>query len=508
MNRRLQSSLADLLALLLSLLLALVIWVNAQQGEDPTLRRALQIPVEFIGIPESVRIIEPSNLNSIVVVVFEGPTSVVDTLTAADFTATVDLSQIPRGEQQLAPITVRANTDEITLDAPAPGELAVHLEELITKEVPVELDLRGSLPRGYTADEPLVEPPSIIVKGIASDVERLAQARATVFLSNDDTQTKVVTPQPIFYDQQGRVAGVSNLELSQSTVTITVPIQEAADFANRVISVNLVGDPAPGYRVLNTSVNPASVLVTGRPSQLELPFRVQTEPIDVTGLTETFQTRVSLLLPSGITLDEVQEIIATVEIEPFSSTKIFNRPVQVLGLDEGLEAVVEPDSVRVVLFGPLPVLDALPEQEVAVTVDVFGLEQGIYELEPAVNIPERGVEKRSVQPTLVTVIINQPLTATTGLTETLLLEDDTAVTTPSPSLPRYHANAQKMGNSHSMIAILPESVCANPALKMGHGRTWTNTDKSLFSSRSSRASRLITTENLAACPLFRENSCL
>lgn len=423
MSQRFKTSLADLMALLLSLLLALVIWVNAQQGEDPIIRRALQIPVELTGIPENVRIIEPSNLNSAVLVVYEGPTSVVDKLTTTDFSATVDVSLVPNGQPQTVPVIVRVDNDEITMDPPAPSEINVYLEELITKEVPVELDLRGSVPRGYDAGEALLEPQFITVKGIASDVERLASARVTVFLSTEDTQTKVVSPQPIFYDQQGRVTGVSNLEVSDNQVTVTIPIQEAADFANKVISVNVVGDPAPGYRVLNTSVDPPSVLVTGRPSQLELPFRVQTEPIDVTGLTESMQTRVSLVLPSGITLDEVQEIVATVEIEPFSSTKIFNRPIEVLGLNEELEAVIQPETARVVLFGPLPALDALPEQEVEVTVDVFGLEEGTFELEPTVSIPDRGLEIRSVQPALITVIITQPMTTTAGLTETAQLNN-------------------------------------------------------------------------------------
>lgn len=407
--RRFKSSLADLMALLLSLLLAVVIWVNAQQGDDPILRRALQVPVEFINVPENVRIIEPSNLNNVAVVaVFQGPTSVVDTLTPADFSAIVDLSQTPYGQGQLAPVEVRTGAAQITLDPPAPDQISVHLEPLVSKEIPVALDLRGSVPRGYTAGDALLEPASITVRGIESDVSRLELARVTVFLSNEDTQTKVVSPQPIFYDQQGRVAGVSNLELGQNQVTVTIPIEESADFANRVISVNIVGEPAPGYRVLNTSVNPPSVLLTGRPSQLEQPFRVQTEPIDVTGLTETFSTRVSLALPPGITLDEVQEIVATVEIEPFSSTKVFNRPIEVLGLGSDLQAVIQPETARVVLFGPLPVLDAMPEQEVEVTVDVFGLRPGIYELEPTVIIPNRGLEIRSVQPALITVIITRP----------------------------------------------------------------------------------------------------
>ncbi len=438
MRQTLKARVADIIALLLSFLLACAIWVNAQQGEDPLIRRTLQIPVTFVNVPENVKIMQPSNLNTIVLIAYEGPTSIVDSLTADDFLATVDLSQVALGVDQAAPINVRPNNDDIMLDPPAPDSITVHLEPQIEKEILVELELRGSVPRGYTTEEPLVEPEFITVKGIASDVNKLAVARVTVFLSSEDTQTKIVSPQPIFYDQQGRVAGVSSLELSHNVVNVTLPIKEAADFANKVISVNVVGEPAPGYRILNATVDPPTVLVTGRPSQLERPFSVQTEPIDVTGLTETFATRVSLNLPEGVTLDEVQEIVATVEIEPFSSTKIFNRPIEILGTNETLKTSVDPETARVVLFGPLPVLDALPEQEVVVTVDVFGLAIGTHRVEPVVTIPDRGLEIRSIQPALVTVNITRPVTTTSSLSETLHLRGTAVAAVYDHPFAGYH----------------------------------------------------------------------
>ncbi|MCP4359528.1 MAG: hypothetical protein GY796_16075 [Chloroflexi bacterium] len=440
MKKKFGARLADLTALLLSLFLALIVWVNAQQTEDPVIRRALQIPVELIGQPEDVKIIQPGNSNVTVLIAYEGPTSIIDPLTARDFTATADLSQVELGRQQTVPIEVRTDIDGIAIDPPAPSDINVFLEQLISDEIPVELDLRGNVPRGYTADEALVDPEFINVTGIASDVNELALARVTVFLGNNNTQTKLVSPQPIFYDHQGRVASVSGLDLNPSQVQVTIPINEAEDFANKVISVNIVGDPAPGYRLLDAIVEPPSVLVTGRPSTLEQPFRVETEPIDITGLTETFQTRVTLILPDGITLDEVQEIVATVEIEPISSIKVFNRPVELQGVPEELEATIEPENVRVVLFGPLPVLDALPEQEVLATLDLFGLDVGDYEVEPVVTIPERGLEIRSIQPSLINVNITHTMTTTNEITGTQSLTETSSTLLLEPvTPPRYPA---------------------------------------------------------------------
>ena len=366
----------------------------------------------------------------------------VSELSPDDFSAIIDLSEVPLGSEVSVPVEVQTTNTQVTLDDPIPNIVTVRLEKLVTRQIDVELEIRGDVARGHTMGEPLIDPPVISVTGTESEVDRLDFAQVTVFL-NDDTQTRIESPQPLFYNRQGRVASVSGLQLSADQVQVTIPINESADFASKVITADVVGQPAPGYRVLGVTIEPSSVLVTGRPTQLALPFRVQTEPIDITGLTETFESQVSLLLPEGISLDSVDEITVTVQIEPFSSTKIYNLPIELLGVNEALEVTVDPDTVRVVLFGPSPVLDTLTEQEVRVSLDLFGLELGEYSLEPDVDVPDRGLELRSIQPSVIDVIITEPITPTENFSdiESLPLDiqqtlatdcdESTAVSTPS-----------------------------------------------------------------------------
>ncbi len=411
MIRLTRSLIANLATLLLSFVLAVVIWVNAMQVEDPNIKRALQIPATFIGLPEDVTRISPENDNPPVLISYEGPTSIVSELSQDDFTAIIDLTDVPLGSDVSVPVEIQAENTQVTLDDPIPESVTVHLEKLVTREIDVELDIRGEVARGHTMGNVLIDPPMIAVTGTESEVDQLDFAQVTIFL-NDGTQTLIETRQPLFYDRQGRVASVSGLQLSTEEVEVTIPINESADFANKVITADIIGQVAPGYRVLGVTIEPSSVLVTGRPTQLALPFRVQTESIDITGLTETYQDQVSLVLPEGITLDSVTEITVTVQIEPFSSTKIYNQPIELLGISEDLEVTIEPDTLRVVLFGPSPVLDTLTEQEVRVSLDLFGLEPGEYSLEPDVDVPDRGLELRSIQPSVIEVIISEPITPT------------------------------------------------------------------------------------------------
>ena len=90
-----RSFLSNFLTFLLSLLLAILIWLNASQENDPTRLQSFQIPIDFIGQPENSTLVA-SDENMVFVV--EAPSSVMNQLTPADFTAVVDLSQVALGE--------------------------------------------------------------------------------------------------------------------------------------------------------------------------------------------------------------------------------------------------------------------------------------------------------------------------------------------------------------------------------------------------------------------------
>ena len=347
--KKIRSLITGTTTLLLSLLLAIVIWYNAVQAEDPEIRRSVQIPVTYIGLPENVIIAEPSNPDQDILVTYEGRTSIVTQLKPTDFSAIIDLSELPVGETLMVPIQIESNQQNIIINPPTPDQIELYLEELKTVKIPVKVDIRGSTARGHMREAELVEPSEISVTGTASEVNSLDFALVTVFL-NGENQTIVADPQPIYYDRQGRIASVRNFDVSTNEVQVTVPIHESEDFAEKIISVDIVGEPAPGYRLISARVNPSTILVTGRPTQLQLPFNVQTEPIDITGLTESFSDVVTLILPQGIEQDEVEEIVVDVQIEPFRSTKIFNQAVTIQGLEETKVGVLNPETVRVVLF--------------------------------------------------------------------------------------------------------------------------------------------------------------
>jgi YbbR domain-containing protein len=417
MIRLFRSLIANLATLTTAVLLAIVIWAAAVRAGDPAVLQTIQIPVTIIGQPPSTLL--QNRGHEVVQVVLEGRDSAFAELSPEDFRALVDLSDVPFGESDVE-IEIEFSHPFVTIISKFPERSTVRLEQIVTREIPIRPDLRGDVARGHVRGEPFVEPDVIRVTGPASRVDQLLEGRITIFLSNE-RQDVVVTRRPTFYDVQGNVTGASGLTLSHDEVVVSLPVIELAGFAEKPITPDWEGLPAEGYRLLNVTVQPKSILVTGPPAVLDRLRVLRTQPIDINGLTQSFTQQVALVLPNGITLDEPESIIVTVEIEPILTSAVITKQPELRALGRDLAAVIEPQGVRVFLFGPLPVLDSLQDDDVRVTLDLLNLGVGIHNVTPIVDVFANDVEVRSFQPPVVTVIITQPITATEETTPTLSL---------------------------------------------------------------------------------------
>jgi YbbR domain-containing protein len=409
-----RSLLSNLTTLLLALILAVTVWATAIRADDPVENRILEIEVQTVGAPPDAELLNRPPESALITI--EGPVSALEQVSPADYRGVIDLSEVPFGET-VVPIDVRGQHEQVEVLTTFPETANVRIEQIVTRDIPVSLQVRGEVARGHRQGEARVVPDTIQVTGLASRVNPLSEGRIVVFV-DDAREDLTELRRPTFYDLQGNVASVAGLNLSPDEVEAVVPVSELAGFAEKPITVNWVGEPAPGYRLLDVNVEPASLQVTGAPALLE-GLRIETESVVITGLTESESRQVALDLPEGVSLVDVQPVVVTVEIEPILSGDVVQRPVEVRALGEGLEATLDPEQVRVFLFGPLPVLDSLAEEDVRVTVDLLNLITGTHVLEPVVSVDANDVEVRSTQPPVVTVIISDVITVTEGLTETL-----------------------------------------------------------------------------------------
>lgn len=206
--------------------------------------------------------------------------------------------------------------------------------------VPIKVDLRG--------------PREVITRLTPNDV----QARRS--FSHDQT----------FLREALAAGGTRTLEIPQTDVVVTRPgvevsairtsqleiaFSQVVDWEPRLINPQILGTPAPGFRVVSVKVEPSRVPARGPASIRERqPGPYEVEAVDVSGERvpageRNYQLRVkrAVKTPLGVVCDAQVEVIVTIVPEPEVRELLF--PVRVLlSSQRGTStAVIEPLAVSV-----------------------------------------------------------------------------------------------------------------------------------------------------------------
>ena len=398
---------------LLSLILGVSVWVSAVSTEDPNevLTYPDPIPLEVIG--QDASLILTNEIPESVEISLRAPRSVWESLIARDNSvrATLDLTGLSAGEHT-RPVQIMVDRRPYQLVLVNPSTVPVVLESFYTQTFPLSLSLSGQPAAGYQVGEATMDVTEVAISGPESLVRQATRARVPVSLDGVREGIDESMPIQVLNAQDEIVRG---LTISPESVHVTVPISQQGGFRDVAVKVVVQGQQAPGYRIENISVFPPVVTVFADDPELvnQLPGIVETQALDLQDRDEDVSTRLSLNLPENITLVGAQTVQVQVSISPIqTSLTLLNQLIDVNGLQEGLGAQVFPPTVDVIISGPVPVLDGLESREVAVSVDVSGLEIGVYQLTPEVKVLVENVLVESILPGTVEVVIAVPSTPT------------------------------------------------------------------------------------------------
>ena len=149
---------------------------------------AFDIPLEFNNIPADVGIVNASVKT--VSVTVRGHERPMKNLKVSDVRVYVDLSKAKKGVD-----VFYINKDDIKLPYAlsvmniSPSAVKVKLDETITRTFPVNPVLTGEPKDGYFVSSIKVEPKSVVVKGLKSDVIRLHMLKTEPLYIADSTGT-------------------------------------------------------------------------------------------------------------------------------------------------------------------------------------------------------------------------------------------------------------------------------------------------------------------------------
>ena len=430
------------LRLLLAIGLGFSLWVFVSYTTNPDrLTQFKDLPVAPEELPAGLVIVDQNGMPNpplppvTITLRSIGDTTV--TPSSNDIEAYVDLTDQQPGERSVpvrARITTPGRKPEIA--EIKPDLLAIRIEQVLTRTVPLTIEVVGSVPFSYQDLPPRATMPGsgqtvgeISVSGPRSQVERVAAAQATANI--DRLTANYDAPRQVEAIDSGGQA-VDGVVVRPERVNVSVPIVSIAGIKRVPIVPSVVGEPASGYVVAGLSVSPQFVRLAGGSGSLENVQSITTAPVSIAGASGTITRVVELRGPVETPLLSGEPVSATVTVRvqpiarPFQVT--LPVPIQLVDVGPGLLGSVNPLIAEVTLVGNAAQLAALDPAALLGTASARGLGPGVYSVAPTFTLP-RGVELVG-DPPKVTVVLRLPATPTPLATPT-----ETATSPPTDAPP-------------------------------------------------------------------------
>lgn len=424
---------------LLAFVLAIVVWVSAVVASDPNQEGVYPRAIDLEVIAQDPSLLMTNRVPTQVRITLNAPQSIWAELEQDPelIRAWIDLSGLDAGEYEV-PVRTLVDISPVRTIRVEPAKVQVSLESLVTRLYPVEIRVTGDPALGYRRGAASLEPDEVSISGPQSAVETVSDVYV-----EDDVSGSNETIEKSLVVQVVDVAGdpVADITVTPATVQLTQPINLLGGYRNVAVKVLTTGEVAEGYWLTNINVNPPNVTVFSSNPQLvnQLPGFVETNPLDLTGLSDDVDIRANLNLPEGVSLAGEESVLVRLSIAAREGSLPISLPIEAVGLSPEYAVDFSPEAVDVLLSGPLPILNNLNPAGIRVSVDLTGLEPGIYQVEPIVDLLPSQIQVAYILPASIEVNIEVAPTATPTATidvnaiDAAMTSSGLPTTTPTPS---------------------------------------------------------------------------
>jgi YbbR domain-containing protein len=414
-----------------AIILAFSLWAWVTAEKDPEITRIL--PAVQVTVKHPSKTLQVVGTLPSVEIRVQGPQSKIQSIENGDVEAAIDLSSVKQSGSVPLDVDVSAPSG-IRVRQVTPETVSVTLDEITSHSgIPIKTTQPSDLPSNYAITSISTSPNTITIRGPEQNVSQVTAARVDVAVSGRTTSfTEQVTPVPV--DAQNNP--VPNVTLDPQQVTLNVNLQVSGQVRRVIPEVTGTDALAPGYELVRppTAVPSDEVIIDGPPDEIAKVLYLTTEPIDITGWSESKDVPSVKIdvskLPAGVTVDH-KTVTVSIQIRKQTyQQQVSNIPIKFVNAKPGTTATLSPTVATVTLEGSQPVVDGLTSSDISVVVDLNAAGPGTYQLQPRVIIPA-GVQYLQIDPETVSVTVTEvPPTPTPSPVPTAT---PTPVPTPSPT---------------------------------------------------------------------------
>lgn len=290
---------------LISLFMAVVVWAAIMNIIDPVTTGQVSLHLEVKNADyisnqnKSYTILGAGNIT----VKYKVKTKSQSQISENDFKVYVDLKDLELGEDikvyydYLNKNRVDEKISDIQVE---PQTVKVVIEDKLQSNYPVKYDLKGKLASSRTIGNIILSPDVVYVSGSKEMIGKIDHVGIDIDLSLANNEDSFSGSSKVnIYDASGEVLSNSDLELSATEIGYSVLLYSTASVQ---VNASVIGTPEYGYKLLETIVEPNTIMVEGPGSFIKNYYVVDLAPVSIDGLTESkeFTLKLANFLPTGV----------------------------------------------------------------------------------------------------------------------------------------------------------------------------------------------------------------
>ena len=381
-----------IVSVLISITIALGLWLyvvtNVNVESETTFH---DISVQFVGETalEKRGYVVTSGMDATVDLRLQGARTNLNKLTSSNISVKVDLSRI------YDPGTHKVEYDIIypgdvpnnafTVLNKVPAAIAITVEALEHKEIPVMVRYEGSVPNDYLddRDNALLDYQTIEIKGPVSVVNQIDRAEIYVDLNN---RTESISGRYTYTlcNQQGEPVDAALIVAETAEIRFDLTILR---FKELPVTYTISAGGGATEKDVTVTTDIAAIRVSGSNADLEQLTQINLGVLDLARIEEDTRLTIPVELPDGVVnLTGVEEINVDIRFNGLTTREFTVENIQVAGVPADMEYELVTKRLTVTVRGPSSVVKQMTAQDLQVTADVTGKNAGTVIVNAAVSV--------------------------------------------------------------------------------------------------------------------------
>lgn len=354
----------DLAHKLIAILMAIALWFIVVANNDDLMRTntIANIPITYtnedvLEDDYGLRLIEGQDQT--VTVKVTGPYASLYSLTTNDIQVRVNLANFQKPgtytintSKQSTNCTLLVNSSSVEAEISTPSSFQIVLDEVITKEVPVTIQVDGTPSTGYMYDDPEGEQDSVSVTGPKTVVNQIRKATAVVPAEDSTglTKTTSVLASFTFLDEKNQPVDQTHLTSEPNDYSVTIPVYAVAKLP---LTINLISSDTVDKNSVKATIDPQEIAVYGAEEVISKLTAISLGDLQLStvSLDEDDPITIPIELPAGVTRVQGEATSAKVTIQAVGmSTRempVTRITLQNSGSDPNLTATLRTTSVNI-----------------------------------------------------------------------------------------------------------------------------------------------------------------